>query len=368
MKKKYSSTTTTLNSIMGLIRDGFLSLLLKIQRKERWPIDKQLEAVHSALSGLMPFYVVIVTIYGIGYLVDGKQRITALKKFMDCEEGMRFPNNKDLYVEYEKVEEGKKVKTIKFNLKGCGYNDLPDELKKIFLNATVIETSYDNLTDEEIVELFKRINSGMPLNSSEGYRTLLYKYNKKALNHLDNICDKYKEFFLKFISDKSLKAGDDLLILLRALCLIKSEEDSTGIDKSNIIKTIKNINNNDIKKLEYIIKTMISAKTKIDNSKIGSSKALPYIMVEMKYASNIEKYFEAINEFYSDTYDTERGILYNKYRNSTTSIRCVNHRRKIFRNIAKESNIGMYYKDEWDTKKKECEIKNINVNVTTVIG
>lgn len=315
----------------------------------------------------MPFAIIVIYILGVGFLADGKQRISSLMNFYNGKEGYTFPKTKDLWVEYEKNINGV-MEIVKFNLKGCGFKDLPIELQNKFYDATVNETTYHDLTDEEIVELFKRINSGMPLNSSEGFRTILFKYNKEALSLLDYICNKYENvFFKKFISEKSIKAGEDLIVLLRVLCLMKAEEDSTGIEKQSIIRTIKKINSNDVKKLESMINSIINGKTKINNPEIGTAKSLPYIMVEMKYASKVNKYFEAINIFYSDEYKSERANLYNQFRNSTTSIKCVNHRRGIFRNIAKWSNIGMYYKDEWDAKKmKEGVIKNINVNVTTI--
>ena len=83
----------------------------------------------------------------------------------------------------------------------------------------------------------------------------------------------------------------------------------------------------------------------------------------MKYASNIDKYLECVNKFFDDKYKKQMIGLYNEYGSSTTSKRCVNHRRNIFRNIAKNCNSGMYYDYLLNNTNTESNSKNNTVNV-----
>lgn len=78
--------------------------------------------------------------------IDGQQRMTAIFKFYDNQ--LKLPKESGEYV-------------------GLYYNGLPDKVKDIFDDYELdIELIHD-ASDDELRELFARLQLGMPLNSAE---------------------------------------------------------------------------------------------------------------------------------------------------------------------------------------------------------
>jgi hypothetical protein len=103
-------------------------------------------------------------------IVDGQQRTRAI---------VDFHNNQFAISRRSEVEDAR----------GCRYDDLPDELKKQFLSFAVQADVFSGARDEEIIEMFRRINShNVSLNKEEqrhamyqgGMKWLVYSLAKNA--------------------------------------------------------------------------------------------------------------------------------------------------------------------------------------------
>lgn len=134
------------------------------------------------------------------WLIDGLQRLTYPMRFKMGEfnlgKDIEFPivkyqkarKNKD--GEFEKDENGRRIyDEIEYDLRGKGYDDLPEELKDAFDSYAIDVVKQLDCTNEEIGYHIRRYNKQSNMNVSE-----------KTITYLDTIADKIKnlsnhEFF-----------------------------------------------------------------------------------------------------------------------------------------------------------------------------
>ncbi len=349
-------------TLLEYLKGGFIRLDLPIQRKSRWEKSKKVLFIHSILTQMLPFNIILIMINKFLYVCDGKQRILTIRSFRNNE----FSINKHLFVSYIDINSGDE---INYDLYGKFYKDLPVELRIRFDSIKVVGYKYKDISNDLIVEVFSRINNGVALNAQEGYRTVLFKRNPKLLKDIENILKKYTEFFNLFISEKSSNASDDLLIILRLLCLIKGEKNFT---KSTIEKCIDTLNFNEIKQAALLIKNIVSCKVFKDNiPEIGKRKLLPYIIFGSRYTYDIEEYCKCVIEFFGVKYKEQRDKLFNSClsTNGTVDRRSVLQRMEIFYNIANNCcKNEMYYKDIFNSMIIFPTDKNTNININNNIN
>jgi Protein of unknown function DUF262 len=136
-----ASTNKKVRELITLIRDGKLIPKPEFQRRLVWKIDDKNHFLDSVIRGF-PFPEIYVadgdvnldTGQGTQLLVDGLQRVTTLVQY--------FTGNEEL-----------KVTTVPL------YRSLTDEQKTDFLQYDVSVRDLGAITKDQIVEVFRRINS-----------------------------------------------------------------------------------------------------------------------------------------------------------------------------------------------------------------
>lgn len=118
------------------------------QREEVWPDSKKRKLIDSILHGwsLPKFYFSKID-NGTFDCVDGQQRLIAISEF--------FGDNLVLSSETAKIFGGSK------------YSELPDDISDDFDDFEIQIEEIDEATDEELEELFSRLQLGTPLNTAE---------------------------------------------------------------------------------------------------------------------------------------------------------------------------------------------------------
>lgn len=142
----------SLQSISDMVESGAIDISPKYQRRERWGIDKESELIESFLLNIpVPPIYLAEDEYGIYSVIDGKQRITSINKFLKGD--IRLKN-------LSKFEE----------LEGLNFDDLPQPLSNAlkirpYLRVvTLLRQSDPDLKHEVFLRLNK---AGVALNSQE---------------------------------------------------------------------------------------------------------------------------------------------------------------------------------------------------------
>lgn len=162
----------SISQLMSLIKDGDLELNPDFQRNFIWDRARQSLLIESILLGL-PIPSIYLSQYDDGRLtvVDGLQRLTTLKKFLDDE-------LKLYHLEYLKVCNGKTYSQIK--------EILPRLQIRQFSQAQIGCYVIDYRSPERLkFDLFRRINTGSkPLNRPEIRNCLSRPHVQKALKEM----------------------------------------------------------------------------------------------------------------------------------------------------------------------------------------
>lgn len=127
-----------------------------VQRSLVWDTQRKSLLIHSMLYGyaIPPMY--FTKENGIYDSLDGKQRTNAIVEYMSDE----FP----LDVETPEVfdEEGNPE-----NLSGMTFSQLPEWAQDRIKDYSLTIYYYENMTEAEVKEFFRRLNNGKPLSSVE---------------------------------------------------------------------------------------------------------------------------------------------------------------------------------------------------------
>ncbi|UAY55781.1 DUF262 domain-containing protein [Arachidicoccus terrestris] len=151
----------SLQSVSDMVANESIDISPKYQRRERWNDDKESELIESFLLNIpVPPIYLAEDEYGIYSVIDGKQRITAIHKFLSGNLKLKNLN---------KFQE----------LDGLYFSDLPLKLSNAlkirpYLRVvTLLRQSDPDLKHEVFLRLNK---AGVPLNSQE-IRNVAYRGN-----------------------------------------------------------------------------------------------------------------------------------------------------------------------------------------------
>ena len=218
------------------------------QRDEVWSKDDKQKLLDSILKqwDIPKVYLHVVDDENFD-VVDGQQRLSTVYEFYD--------NEVELSEEYSK-EYG-----------GLTYEDLPDNVKDIFDDYELDLVLIEDAAEEELKELFARLQLGKALNSGEKLNAIHGKLRDFAKELVLN------NFFTKTISLKNTRHS--YLSISGQLCIlgIKGVENLKFRDIKSLLGSNINFNPNSTqgKNITQILSFLDSSFT--DNSKLFRNKA-----------------------------------------------------------------------------------------------
>lgn len=158
MQKANISWTT--KQIEKMVKNNLIKFDNVIQRSYVWEQTRKSLLIASLIEGypVPPFYASKVDgkIYDF---LDGKQRINAICDYINDKyslEGLR---------EITYTDDNGEVVTEDLN--GCKFSVLPEALRDTILSYNLLIYYYENITNGEVRELFRRLNNGKPLSAKE---------------------------------------------------------------------------------------------------------------------------------------------------------------------------------------------------------
>lgn len=260
---KNAKTTWTIKNLIKEISENNVTFENTVQRTLVWTDEQKSLLIDSILRGypIPPMYASKDTSNGIYDMLDGKQRSNALYSFIN--------NEFELTDNIEAVENKNNEEIV---IKGHNFTDLPQEFKDIILDSTIDIIIYDDLTDEEFAEVFRRLNNGKPLSSIE-----LTRVKAKSL---DTVIDIGKhEIFVKSLTEKALKKRnqEDIIIKTYATLFVEKPSFETKVirplmEEVEITKDQKDIIMKGYNKLLYVYNTLKKQETETDNKDLAKKK------------------------------------------------------------------------------------------------
>lgn len=163
--------------------------------------------VDSMLRGLPipPMYANKNTSTGVIDFLDGKQRSLTIIKFLNDEFSLTGLDTFD-------DENGNEV-----DINGLKFSELPEEMRDSFRTYSLIVYYYEDMTEDEVAEMFSRLNHGVILKSIEKIRA-----ESKSFNTIRDIAS--HPVFETMLSSASIASYGNEDIAIKSWIMLNSEK------------------------------------------------------------------------------------------------------------------------------------------------
>ena len=217
MSLEKASIVWSAKQLSGMIKNDKINFEHIIQRSYVWERSRKTGLIESMILGF-PIPPVFAKRMDDGtgkrggniyYIMDGKQRLSTVKEFLNDEFALtNIPSV--TYFDEEKDEE------CVVDISGMKFSELPEALKDHLSTATFNVTYFDNLTKEEERELFKRLNAGKPLSTKA--RMLASARNIEELLDIGS-----HKLFDEMLTEKARASKNQVTLVMKAWTMLNHE-------------------------------------------------------------------------------------------------------------------------------------------------
>ena len=206
---KKAAITWNAKQVVKMMRTDGIKFDNAVQRGYEWDKKRASLLISSLICGypVPPFYSAKGE-DGKYDMLDGKQRMTSIRKFYDGKFELTD-------IPPVVIEAGGTVMELDIN--GYKYEDLDGDIKDELDSATLTIYYFDGITEEEINEMFYRLNSGKPINQIT--MTRVKAKSKDIIKELGQ-----NELFTMALSKKALESYTNEDIVIKALYMLSGAD------------------------------------------------------------------------------------------------------------------------------------------------
>ena len=182
-----------------------------VQRGFEWDIRKQSLFIHSLLVGYpVPPVFARKGEDGSYDMLDGKQRLTTIKRFIDGK--FALVDVPPIYYTVDGTE-------MEMDINGYKYENLDSDIRDDLDASSIVLYYFDGITDEEVAEMFYRLNNGKQISSSTLVR--VKALSKDKVSYLGS-----HGIFKKAMSARALASYQNEDIAIKALFLMDGNDNT----------------------------------------------------------------------------------------------------------------------------------------------
>lgn len=354
MEDRYKSELEqcSINSIYSdlINEDTKIDLNPEYQREVIWDEEKMRYFIDSLNTGIIPTNLVfnINSDTGSKTCIDGKQRISSIKRFMENDRSIYLTDIDDKKIYFNKIPEGE-----------INARTFLQKERTEFVNKKIPVVTYRDLNYSDQLNIFKRIQEGKTLTPGELIISQFSDVN--IAKRFKFLCDKNKDTIKGLVK---LDRQNHYFFLTELMLLLNDGLNSLNKNKrEKFIKNIKTVNDlnrkyepvdNILNKLfndDILYNEKIKAKSRIKNN----SLLVIIYSVNNKFKTNLNK----INKKHNIIVDVICKIIDKKMdggKDENTMKSIFNTFNKIYNDLDK--------KDETNSEEiiEEKEIKNADIN------
>lgn len=302
---KKASISWNVKQINKMISNGNITFENAVQRGFEWDKKRMSLLVHSLICGypVPPFFARRGEDKTYDML-DGKQRMTTINKF--------YSNEFEL-IDCPPIEYDINGVTMEMDINGCKYENLPEEVQDELDSTSLTVYYFDDITEDEVADMFFRLNNGKPCSSSVTTRV-------RALSK-----DKIKELgqhrlFQMALTKKALENYTNEDIVIKALYIynggdnLETKNVREWISETEITKTM-------VADLSCIFGRIADVAEAVKEDKKLAKKILtkthmlsliPMIEQSREDKMRDEDLVKWISNFYGKTDEASNSVAYNK--------------------------------------------------------
>ncbi len=204
---KKANITWSAKQIVKSIEKGTINFDNSVQRGLCWDQERKSLLIHSMIEGY-PIPAFFAAKNENGYdMLDGKQRSNAISDFI---------NNKFAITGVPEIS-NEENETIDIN--GLTFSELTEDLQDTIKDYSLTVYYFDGITEDEITEMFYRLNNGKPLTAIE-----LTRVKAKSIDKIKEIGK--HELFTSVLTEKALNKYTNEDITIKSWALLNTENPS----------------------------------------------------------------------------------------------------------------------------------------------
>lgn len=222
-----ANITWSAKQIAKMANNGTFTFDNIIQRSYVWEQSRKSELIHSMIEGypIPPFYAKKVDGKVYDFL-DGKQRMDAIKGYINDEYQLKDVPN------VEVVNDTGETEVI--SIDGLKFSQLPEELQDAIKDYSLTIYYFENITDEQVRILFKKLNNGKPLSTKD--RNIANCVDIKTLIEIGK-----HDVFRHILTEKSLTARKHLPMIMKIWEMLNKDIDDISFASKDFNETMKTI-------------------------------------------------------------------------------------------------------------------------------
>lgn len=235
---KKSSMSWSVKQVSKMIEKGTINFDYPIQRTgNQWDLLQKSLLIHSLAEDFPVPSLYTITeekeIEGkkknIYYILDGKQRLTNIKNFLQND-----------YILHEDTPDAE-IDGEKYKLASKSYDDLDEEVRDKIDSFMIQIYKLEETTDEQIEELFFRLNNGTPLSKQQKAKAKMgmdWAIKIKDLTNHELMRDKAS------FTELQKRKADDETVILQTMMLLDEEYDLKSISSNDVFKYAQTLRDN----------------------------------------------------------------------------------------------------------------------------
>ena len=306
-----ASKQRPLNWIKNQYDKGNISFSHKLQRPiGQWNTKMKSLLIHSLLSGFPVNPIYVVEEKGVIYTLDGSQRTSTCISYLNNE----FALSKDTPdIKITTKVNGETV-TKEYKIAGKRFVKLDEEVRNTLTVCCLDFCSLSDYTDNEVKEMFRRQNSGKPLN---GKLLRIVNESDEFSNAVYSLAT--HPFMKKLVTNAQLRNGTDRDLIIQTLMLIESNPNKEFLSfRTKDIDTFVLGYTVDESKINTLKTTLDSFDKAFDKIKLPITSA-PMVLYSgyriTRDKKSFSKLVELVNNFINDY---EKNEEYKKFVQSGT--------------------------------------------------
>lgn len=223
-----SSLPWSIKQITKMINDEKINFNHPVQRKgSQWSDYQKSLFIHSLLTGFPVPPVYFTKQENIYFVLDGKQRLTTVIDFMND----RFCLHEDI----PNFEEN--------DFTGMYFSELHEDVRSDLLTTNLTIQKLSDCTDDDLEEVFYRLNHGTPLSSIQKVKARMGSEIANALSDLSR--HEFLTSLVKFTKSQ-LRKEDDLKIIIQSLMVGYDKETIKKFTVSEVCKYAETLKENSL--------------------------------------------------------------------------------------------------------------------------